>query len=83
MTLVTLNACLISRLPDPGAFWAAVSAVMDRLAAKRPVDYAARRDALGGLTEIPPNVLDKIVVRWGSWPARGSTGMPPPGPGRS
>ncbi|WP_261560234.1 TniQ family protein [Frankia tisae] len=63
--VVSRNAGVVRGLADPEAFWTAISEVMDRLAARGPVDYAARRDALAGLTEIPAAVLDGIAVRSG------------------
>lgn len=34
-------------------FWVAVAVVLDRLAARGPIDYAARRASLAGLVELP------------------------------
>ncbi len=63
--VVVQNAGLVRRLPEPDAFWAAASAVMDRLAARGPVDYAARRTALASLAELPPTVAERIDARSG------------------
>ncbi len=63
--VVRKNAGVIRGLANLEEFWTAVSNVMDRLAARGPIDYAARRDVLAGLTEIPRVVLDGIAARSG------------------
>jgi len=53
----SLDTYLSRRITDAAGFWAAVSAVGQRLTARGLVDYAARRAALAGLLEVSHAVL--------------------------
>jgi len=48
---------LVNRIPDPDAFWEAVSAAAQRMQTLGLTDYAARRTALSSLYEVPHDVL--------------------------
>jgi hypothetical protein len=52
-----LDSHLVRRITDAAGFWAAVRAAGARLATRGLVDYAARRQALSGLMQVPLPVL--------------------------
>ncbi|MET8698290.1 TniQ family protein [Kitasatospora sp. NPDC004723] len=59
------SGVVVQRIPDVNAFWVAVGVLTERMAARGPVDYRARREALADLTKVSHSVLFGILHPFG------------------